>query len=635
MLRRFRLGRKSDFEKLVIAQRLADMLENFLIGRLAPLAIGAEKGGIEEWDDVVIRHTTDHYEHLQIKRQSTDFCTKNPDQTKQAKRKPRNGSTDTEPTVSVLDTAFSSLARNAASGKLDEIPHREFKLALVGLNLLIKKNFSVNHLEELCELCRRTALSLEELANRQDIPTQNAYLWLTTWCGFKDWAQIRDVLRRVNIVCIGNDATLKERTLHSLGRNFSNPERTLERLINYISTETTDVSEMRCHDVVQALRSELRPDTETWAQYQLSDGSSAASGPWSLAGTLDLASPTVNPAKAVVEHMWGSYSSPRKLRVYASYSRTPGVNLSLTSAIVRMALHLPNGIQVLMLGESTWRSSVAQEVGHTLGCAEDDFSGLTWIENTERLTCTQDHEFNTLSTVRGEAEALARAMDDVLWQRLIQRIADKLGSIYDPDLADAMDTVWNAWLDEFTTNPESRRRFLDRLLYPKTENKNEKHALRLGPRTLNLLVDAVEILLLVSVGFSTGNNHWESFEDGGTVMSIALQYWSGPASGRSGVRELSNDPLIDVIGPDPDPIVILSGVREPSSMLLNSGMADDAETATSMAAERQPHLLVTRSEMYRHLSRGTLESVRKYFGQQRIERQRAREAAIDKTTKGS
>lgn len=118
-------------------------------------------------------------------------------------------------------------------------------------------------------------------------------------------------------------------------------------------------------------------------------------------------------------------------------------------------------------------------------------------------------------------------------------------------------------------------------------------------------------------------------------MSIALQYWSGPASGRSGVRELSNDPLIDVIGPDPDPIVILSGVREPSSMLLNSGMADDAETATSMAAERQPHLLVTRSEMYRHLSRGTLESVRKYFGQQRIERQRAREAAIDKTIKGS
>ncbi|CZY13770.1 hypothetical protein NUKP37_27560 [Klebsiella variicola] len=635
MLRRFRLERKSDYEKLVIAQRLADMLENFLIGRLTPLAIGAEQGSIEEWDDVVIMYSTDHYEHLQIKRQSTDFCTKNPDQTKQPKRKPRNGSVDTEPTPSVLDTAFSSLARNAASGKLDETPDRKFKLILVGLHLFIKNSLSVNHLEELCELCRRPGLSLDDLASRQDIPTQNAYLWLTTWCGFKDWDQIRDVLRRVEIVCVGNDATLKERTLHSLGRNFSNPERTLQRLINYIATETTDVSAIRCHDVVNALRSELRPDTVTWAQYQLSDGSSAASGPWSLAGTLDLANTTVSPAKAIVEHMWGINSAPRTLRVYAAYSQPPVANLSLSSAIVRMALHLPNGIQVLMLGESIWRSSIAQEIGHTLGGAEDDFSGLPWIENTECLTCAQDHEFNTLRTVREEAEALARAMDDVLWQRLLQHVADKLGTISDPALADAMDAVWNSWLVGFTAVPESRRRFLDRLLYPKTENKNEKHALRLGPRTLSLLVDAVEILLLVSVGFSTRNNHWEFFEDGGTVMSIALQYWSGPASGRTGVRELSDDPLIDVIGPDPDPIIILSGVRAPSSMLLNAGMADDAETATSMAAERQPHLLVTRSEMYRHLSRGTLESVRKYFGQQRIERQRAREAAIDKTTKGA
>lgn len=58
MLRRFRLERKSDYEKLMIAQRLADMLEKFLSGRLAPLSIGAEQGDIDEWDDVVIMQTT-------------------------------------------------------------------------------------------------------------------------------------------------------------------------------------------------------------------------------------------------------------------------------------------------------------------------------------------------------------------------------------------------------------------------------------------------------------------------------------------------------------------------------------------------------------------------------------------------
>jgi hypothetical protein len=165
--------------------------------------------------------------------------------------------------------------------------------------------------------------------------------------------------------------------------------------------------------------------------------------------------------------------------------------------------------------------------------------------------------------------------------------------------------------------------------------KNERHALRLGLRTLNLLVTAVETLLLVAVGLPEDSNNWESFQEGGPVLSIALKYWSGPAGGFSGVRELSDDPLIDVIGPNPDPIVILSGVSTSPSELLNIGMADDAETATSMAAERQPHLLVTRSGMFRHLHNGTLDSVRQHFTKQWQDRKLARESAIEKNAKGS
>lgn len=632
MLRRFRLERKSDYEKLVIAQLLADMLEKFLSGRLSPLSIGAEQGGIDEWDDVVIMHTTDHYEHLQIKRQSTDFCTKDPDKAVQLAKKPRKGSS---PANSVLDSAFSSLARIAKAGKLDESPNREFRLTLVGLHLQIKDNFTVNHLEEVSDLCRQTGLSVEELAKRQDGPTTRAYQWLTTWCGFEDWNQIRNVLRRVQISCIGNDAALKDRTIHTLGRYFSDPNRTLDRLITYIAAETSDVAALGCHDVVQELRSELRPDFETWVQYQLSDGSTMTSKTWSLAGTLDLAGPTERSAKGVVEHMWSREPGNRKLRVYANYSPPAGDNLTLLSAIVRMALHLPQGSQGLMLGEPAWRSSVGHEIGHTLGCAEHDFSDLPWLENAERLSCAQDYEFKTLSAARGEAEALAKAMDDVLWQRLLQGVSEKLGLISDLALADAMETVWQSWLSGFSAAPENRRKFMEQLLYPKTERKNEKHALRLGLRTLNLLVTAVETLLLVAVGLPEGSNNWESFQEGGPVLSIALKYWSGPAGGFSGVRELSDDPLIDVIGPNPDPIVILSGVSTSPSELLNIGMADDAETATSMAAERQPHLLITRSGMFRHLHNGTLDSVRQHFTKQWQDRKLARDLAIEKNAKGS
>lgn len=68
MIRRFRLEQKSHYEKLVIAQRLSEMLESFLDGRRAPISIGAETGGIDEWDDVVIKHDERSLEHLQIKR---------------------------------------------------------------------------------------------------------------------------------------------------------------------------------------------------------------------------------------------------------------------------------------------------------------------------------------------------------------------------------------------------------------------------------------------------------------------------------------------------------------------------------------------------------------------------------------
>ncbi|MGI2101727.1 ABC-three component system protein [Shewanella oncorhynchi] len=634
MIRRFRLEQKSHFERLVIAQHLSDMLEKFLNGRLSPLAIGAEQGCIEEWDDVVILHSPDSIEHLQIKRQTTDFCTKKPDKTNQSVKQFKGKPPETEPANSVIDTAFASLARHASLGTFDSSINRKFQLTLIGAHLQIKDDLTINHLDELCKLCRQDGLDLNELANRQDGPTKRAYLWLTTWCGFKDWTQIRDTLRLVTIVCVGNEATLEQRAIESLGRHFTDPKRTLNRLITYITGETSDVSALECHAVVRELKDELRPDIETWAQYLLGDGSLDTSKSWSFAGTHDLGGVAPRSAQGVVDHMWSSEPGNRKLRVYAPYTPSIGANLTLPSAILRMALHLPNGSQSLMLGELSWRTSVGHEVGHTLGCAENDLNNLPWFENPERLACALAREFKTQGATRAEAEDLASAMDNLVWQRLIQGVSEKLTAITDPALADAMETVWLEWLGGFANNPESRRKFLDQLLYPETEGKNAKHALRLGPRTLDLLVTAVEILLLVAVGVGGTGTGWASFPDCGQVLSIALKYWSGPAGSAPEVRELSDDPLMIILGPSPAPVVILSGVSASPSELLNIGMADDAEAATSMAAERQPHLLVTRSGAFNHLRRGNLASVRQHFTKQWQDRLLARQSAIETNTKG-
>lgn len=656
MIRRFRLEQKSHYERLVIAQRLSDMLEKFLDGRCAPLAIGAEQGGIEEWDDVVIQHSPNSLEHLQVKRQASDFCTKDADKVKYLAKRAKSGSANATlqpvagpnppplnaplkhkkpPQVeSVLDSAFASLAKHARQGTFDALPDRQFKLTLVGASLKVKAELTVDHVDALCKLCRQDGLDLDELSNRKDGPTERTYLWLTTWCGFKDWAQIRDTLRRVTIVCVGNDATLEQRCAESLGRHFTDPKRTLERLITYITGETSDVSALGCHAVVRELKDELRPDIETWAQYLLGDEVLPAGRSWSFAGTHDLGGVAPRSAQGVVEHMWNTEPGSRKLRIYAPYSPSIGENLTLPSAILRMALHLPSGSQSLMLGVPTWRGSVGYEVGHTLGCAESDLNNLPWLENPERLACALDHEFKTQGAARAEAEALANAMDDLVWQRVIQGVSGKLTAITDSALADAMEAVWLDWVDGFAKNPESRRKFLEQLLYPETEGKNSKHALRLGPRTLDLLVTAVEILLLVAVGVGGSGTNWASFPDCGQVLSIALKYWSGPAGSAPEVRELSDDPLMTIIGPSPASVVILSGVSASPSELLNVGMADDAEAATSMAAERQPHLLVTRSGAFNHLRRGNLASVRQHFTKQWQDRLLARESAIETNAKG-
>lgn len=633
MIKRFRLEQKSQYERLVIAQRLSEMLDKYLSGRPAPLSVGAEQGGIEEWDDVVIVHTSDSYEHLQIKRQTTDFDNSNSDKSKVPVKASKNGSPGTPPANSVLDTAFASLAKHAAYGTFNSLPHRQFQLTLLGAHLKIKDSLTVNHLDELCKLCRQDGLDLDKLAEREDGPTKRAYLWLTTWCGFTDWDQIRDTLRRVTIVCVGNDANLEKRAAESLGRHFTDPQRTLDRLITYITGEASDVSALGCQAIVRELHNELRPDIETWAQYLFGDEVLPAGRSWSFAGTHDLGGVAAVSAQGVVNHMWSSNPGNRKLRIYAPYAPPVGANLSLPSTILRMALHLSNGSQSLMLGVPTWRSSVGHEVGHTLGCTESDLKNLPWLENPERLGCAQDHEFKSQGEVRAEADALASAMDDLMWQRLIQGVSIKLNAISDTALASAMDVVWQQWLIGFAKDQQSRRKFLDQLLYPMSEGKNAKHALRLGPLTLDLIVTAVEILLLVAVGVGGSGTDWSSFPNCGQVLSIALKYWSGPAGGGSEVRELSDDPLITLIGPSPAPVVILSGVSASPSQLLNIGMADDAEAATSMAAERQPHLLVTRSGALHHLRKGSLASVQAHFAKQWEDRLRARESAIETNVK--
>lgn len=83
-----------------------------------------------------------------------------------------------------------------------------------------------------------------------------------------------------------------------------------------------------------------------------------------------------------------------------------------------------------------------------------------------------------------------------------------------------------------------------------------------------------------------------------------------------------------ILGPSPASVVILAGVEGSPTSLFESGMADDFETSNSMAAERQPRLLVTRFGVLKHLRTGTLVQLQQQFNRHWAAWRDAREAAI-------
>lgn len=651
MIRRFRLEQKGRYEKLVIAQRLSDMVDKFLDGRPAPLGIGAEQGGIAEWDDVVVYHSDDHWEHLQIKRQTSCFSEKHLDKADYlASYKPRKTAqtADTEtakeepkpPSDAEIDSELEKVLKSLAIWQPPGIgvkpSKRTFTLTLPGLEVVLKGKgpeiIKITHLREVWDLCRKDGVDITALTKRDDKPTQRVYTWLTTWCGFRDWAHIVEKMRILEIHCIGDESTLEARSLESLHRHFCDSTMTLSVLLDYIGNSATDTNAVTCYTTATHLQKLLRPECQTWTQYLIN----AIPGQgWTVAGTHSLrATSSVlpqGPAEQIVKHHWAENIPNRRLRLHAAYVR-PTKALTLPSAILRLALHLKKGSESMLVEEAAWRQGAHNELRGTLGDTDRDLDELHWFDNSEALLCPVARQLSSPDGTKVESDELHRAMNDVVWYQLQVCVGNKLNSINDTDLSIAMAQKWQIWRDELDKDPEARQLLFEQMMYPQTEGINAKHALRIGPRTVELMETATLMLLLVCVGF--GGNNWRSIEPIGEVLSIALRHWSGETNDHDGPRRLGDDNLRKLLGQAPPPIVILSGVEESATELLEAGMAEDLEAGHSMAAERQPRLLVTRFQVYKQLRTGTLVKLQEHFQKHWKAWLQARNAAIEACGKG-
>ncbi|WP_433851550.1 ABC-three component system protein [Stenotrophomonas nitritireducens] len=610
MLKRFRLERTGVYEKLVIANRVSRALDDFIEGRQSLIAMGAEQGGIPHWDDIVIEHSDGLFEHIQIKRQASDFDGTN------------TVSAPAIKTLSEFDKTIESLgswARNPGTTP------RKFVFTVPGLNTQIKKDYLVRQFEELCSVCRTTGATAEALAARNDGPTTNAYRWLTTWCGFDDWAHILSALKQLTIEPAGVESKLRDDALHLLNRHFTSGAAALAEIQTYVVTEMSDVSAVACRPLLKTLHHLARPELATWTQYQFEN----AMAGWNVSGTHDLVTDGVEAAPQVVEQLWKTCGATRKLRVSATCPQNDPNGNSLTSVILRLALHLQGSSQALLLEEAGWRARASQELGHTLGVGESDFDHLTWIENVNPPSQAAPRPIKGFAQADEEASQLTLAMDAVVWAQIVDKIEPRLAAIQDPDLRREMYQLWEAWRDELAQNVELRASLFARMMYAPGEKRIHAKALRVGPRSTDLLTDALETLLFVAVGLDVNNPSWQQFGTFGDVNVIALRRWSGPSDQAATVCELPSHGLTALLGADTSSIVILSGVEDSASEVLDVGLADDADATMSMATPRRPRMLVTRSSSTRQrLRNGNLTTVRAHFRQLWRATEDARDTAI-------
>jgi hypothetical protein len=610
MLRRFRLDRTGAYEKLVIAECLAHALAAFIEGRQAPLEMGAEQGGIPHWDDIVVLHCDGLHEHIQIKRQAADFDESGPLRAPNPK------------TPSEFDKAIASLA-DWSRGHID-VP-RKFVLKVPALQIQIKKGYYVRQFEELCSVCRLAGTTAEALEGRDDGPTTKAFLWLTTWCGFEDWAHILSALKHLTISIEGVETDLRDRAVGALDRHFTSGQNALDSIIAYVGREIADVSAISCRPLLKHLLHLARPELVTWTQYHYRD---AAAG-WSVSGTHDVASEEIESAGSVVERLWKDCGTSRKLRIAAQCPHNDPHNPSITATILRLALHLQGSSQALISGEASWRARAQHELGHTLGIGDSDFEHMTWLDDAQPPGQSTLRQVQGIVQTEGEANDLALAMDQTVWLQIVEKMQQRLGTVQDIDLRRAMALLWEEWRNELAQEPIARSALLSRMMYPRGEGKDHVRALRVGPKATGLLTDALETLVLVAVGLNEVNANWQQFGNLGSVCVIALRRWSGPSNATAYVRDVPSDGLSALLGPEASPIVILSGVEDSPSEVLGIGLADDARTSTSMATPRQPRMLITRSSSIRQrLRNGTLEGLRTYFRQAWQSSEEAREEAI-------
>lgn len=600
-LQKLRLNRADAYQAKVAASLLCEMLACHVLGNPHPRGyryLGAEQG-LPGWDDFVVELDGGARIYHQVKRQERSFCTR-------VEQRPRDTNGDLVP-LSALDQVFADVGRVSGSFKQTD----RLSLDLLSSLVRVKRSLYANDLRDLALECVKpgvVAARLQDLTQEQRF--QDLFTWLTTWCDFRDWDHIHAVFSKLNVSTLEDETQLKARAVSHLGPGWSEPDALFEDIVQYVQGETSYAGALDASILWRRFHGRLLPSHPRWTRYTQAQ----LSAPWLVNGIQHVATDEVEPAISVVSQSWDT-SCISQLDIGVN----PPLQLArerLPLALSRLTLHLPQSSSARAVQAGAWQNSMVAAVGHTLG-----------LTTTKPLTNVPVLAAMSMPFLPGarpcasvpegdvEAEALQQAMDRDTWDRLREAVEGHLrAGVADDALRTELRTSWTTWVGSM--NDGAKRDLMMGMMRAESEGEQVQARLRVGPRTVELMAEAVVLRLVVQAA-AAREGTWDCLNGDLPVRTLALETWAGPAGSAAGAQRvdaasssLLSGPVtfqtprpVNLVPPSDErcTVLVMSGVRSSATRWLQPSLADDATSHHNLAADERRVVVTNDPELRREL----------------------------------
>lgn len=605
MLAKLRLDQTAVYEQAIAANEISKMLCSFVECRKHILCIGAEQGDIQGWDDFVIQESLSEFNHLQIKRQQTDFaplsnCIK-------------NGSINLTP----LDRSMVSLANwILIYNPITNANIYNFILCLPHEGPSIKRDLEIRNLKDFMALHITATTTTQGLYNLQNVANDttaiNIYNWLTTWCGFNNWDHILQALKKLKIIDYGTESDIDLRSIEHLARVFREPTVVLSRIKSYTQDNSAYTGSISPRQLLFELKEYLLDSKKTWTQIDSTNGN------WEISGIHDLESnDEIERPSKIIPLLWSNNRS-RALHINISQ-----VNHSLTpihEGIFQLALHLEGNVNALCENWGGWKICLENKLGGTLGDKKNDFNSLTISGNNAPYNIMGGKSINS-NTLRDDfGVEMKNQMIKATWQLVSQEISEKITDMdtsQSNELRDTAEIRWNSWQNLLENDVPTLTNLFKNIVHPTAEGNDILGHLRVGPKTKSLLADALFDLLLVSIALDPQNSELLKTKDGLTMGAIGVRFWSGPYGEIRKVREIDDEDFVEnLIGKESSDILVLSQSKQPENVIYRLPLTESVNLDHSLATGRKPKLLITRNSIFKKVvEKGSISELQHYLEQ--------------------